>query len=282
MVATDAVAAAGPQRRRHWLRWCVGVLLVYPAAVACGMEPALAFDWAINLGDVPLDPALCVPADGVRRLVVLQHGLWRTPLALGRLARALEAHGYEVLDPGYPSRACTLQEAAAMLAAAFDARLAQGGAGTSDAPLQIAFVGHSMGGLVVQEYLRRPDAKTPFACVYVAVPHRGAMLCDLRKNWWPFPLLLGDRAALQLSPGDEFHRQPIPHVAISGVIVGDVGDGNDAIPGHDDGTVAVGEATLPGASDVVTVPLGHTAIAGSPLTVRQVLAFLRHGRFARE
>src|SRR5262245_5344446 len=275
-------AECEPRRRRRWLRWCVGTLLVYPAAVACGMEPALPFDWAINLGDIPLEPALCAPADGVRRLVVLQHGLWRTPLALGRLARALGAHGYEVLGPGYPSRACTLQEAAAMLAAAIDTRLAHDGKGHSDAPLQIAFVGHSMGGLVVQEYLRRPDAKTPFACVYIAVPHRGAVLCDLRKNWWPFPLLLGDRAALQLSPGDAFHRQAIPHVAISGAIVGDVGEGNDAIPGDDDGTVAVGEATLAGAADVVTVPLGHTAIAGGAATVRQVLAFLRHGRFAHE
>jgi len=283
MRAADAVAAAGGARRRwRWLRWALGLLLGYPAAVLCGMEPALAFDWAINLGDVPLDPALCAPVDGVRRLVVLQHGLWRTPLSLGRLERALLAHGYEVLDPGYPSRACTLQEASALLAATIEAYLARDAAGTQAAPLQIAFVGHSMGGLVVQEYLRRPDAKTPFACVYVAVPHRGAMLCDLRKNWWPFPLLLGDRAALQLSPGDAFHRQAIPHVAQSGAIVGDVGDGNDAIPGHDDGTVAVDEATLSGAADVVRVPLGHTAIAGSALTVRQVLAFLRHGHFARE
>lgn len=84
---------------------------------------------------------------------------------------------------------------------------------------------------------------------------------------------------MQLSPGDPFHAQPIPFADRSGCIVGNRGDGNAAIPGADDGTVAVGEATLAGALDRVELPLGHTAIAGSDRTVHQVLHFLGERRF---
>lgn len=261
------------RRRRRWL--AVLLLTPYPLAVGGGMEPSIPFDWALNLGDAAVAPALRAKADGRRRVVVLQHGLWRSPEALARLERALQAAGYATLNPGYPSRSCTIEAAANLLRDAVERELAAG-----PADVELAFVAHSLGGLVVQEYLRQPQTRAPFACVYIGVPHRGAVLCDLRKHWWPFPLLMGTAAALQLSPGDPFHRQPIPFVDRSGAIVGDRGAGNAAIPGDDDGTVACSEATLAGAKDVVHLPHGHTAIATADATVQQVLTFLRDGRFA--
>jgi hypothetical protein len=76
------------------------------------------------------------------------------------------------------------------------------------------------------------------------------------------------------------HQRPIPAVDVSGTIVGDLGEGNPSIPGRDDGTVAIGEASLAGARDSVTLPLGHTAISYSPAAILQVLHFLRHRGFA--
>ncbi len=277
MTTAEPAREPQPQRPRRWRRvlWLL-LLAPYPLAWAGGMEPALPFDLAINLGGDLEEPGLRPPSDGTRRLVVLQHGLWRTPWSLWRLERALRASGYDVVNPGYPSRSCRIEDAATLLHDAVERAVAAG-----PQPVDIAFVGHSMGGLVIEEYLRRGDARAPFACVYVAVPHHGAVLCDLRKHWWPFPLLLGDRAALQLSPGDAFHRQAIQFAERSGALVGDRGAGNAAIPGDDDGTVAVGEATLAGAADVLRVPLGHTAIAGDAQVIRQVLQFLLHRQFAR-
>ncbi len=240
------------------------------------MPVSAPFDVAWNLGDFPLDPALRAPKDGQRRVVVLQHGLWRSPWSLWRLERALVAHGYEVVNPGYASTATTIEAAADALAAEVGRAFAASVYGA-----KIAFVGHSMGGLVVQEALRRLPTLAPFACVYVAVPHRGAQLCDLRKRWWIFPWVMGEGAAMQLSPGHELHTRPIPHLDRSGAIVGELGDGNASIEGKDDGTVAVGEASLTGSADSVTLPLGHTRIASSDETIRQVLTFLKAGRFAR-
>lgn len=268
--------------RRRWRRGalavCAVLLVGSGVGVLAGWPVAWPFDVLMNLGGVPEHPELRAPADGKVRVVVLQHGLWRTTASLGRLERTLRAHGYEVLNPGYPSTNATLEAHAERLAAAVAARSA---AGPVDA---FAFVGHSMGGLVIQEYLRRADAVVPWACVYLATPHRGAVLADLRKHWFLFQWAMGDLAAAQLSPGDAFHRRPIPCASCSGTIVGELADDNPSIPGKDDGTVAVDEATFAGAAATVTMPFGHTRITFAEPVLEAVLHYLRHGTFptARE
>lgn len=267
-----------PPRRRSRRRIVAVALTMlfgsYGAAVLLGMPQCVPFDLAWNVGDVPLDPALQAPSDGTTRLVVLQHGLWRSRIALSRLQRALQAHGYVVCNEGYASTRLTIEAASAQLADAVE-RAVQAVGG----PVEVAYIGHSLGGLVIQDYLRQKDARAPFACVYIGVPHRGAVLCDLRKHWWPFPWIMGTGAALQLSPGDPIHRHAIPFKDRSGAIVGDLGEGNQDIPGDDDGTVAVAESTLQGAADCVVLDTGHTAIASSPVAIRQALHFLRARRF---
>ncbi len=273
-MAEDGGGARRSRRRR--LRLLAALPLCYGAATLLGMPVSLPFDFAVGAWPAAVHETLMAPQDGATRLVVLQHGLLRSPWALWRLERALQAHGYETLNPGYPSTAITVQAAADRLQAALSERLA-GRPGT-----KVAFVGHSLGGLVIQELLRREGAPAPFACVYLAVPHRGAVLADLRKGWWPFPWVMGDQAAFQLSPGDPLHALPILWLERSGVVVGDKGPANPSIPGRDDGTVAVVEARLEGACDEVVLPLGHTTIAFADEALRQTLCFLRRLRFARE
>lgn len=250
------------------------LVVLYLGSLGCGMPVAWPFDFVVNAGPVAVDESLRLPADGKRRVVVLQHGLWRSSWALTRMQRTLEAHGFEVHNLDYPSTMARIEDHTAALRDGVEAVFAQG-------PVdELSFVGHSLGGLVIEEYLRSGKARQPVACVYVATPHRGAMLCDLRKHWFLFRLAMGSKAALQLSPGDAFHQQPLPLAAISGTIVGDIGEGNAWIPGRDDGTVAVGEAVLPGAAATVTLACGHTRLAYAPETARQVLTFLRTRAFA--
>lgn len=249
------------------LTFSVGALLRLPVA--------WPFDVVFNLGSTISDPALRPPDDGRVRVVFLQHGLWRTSASLGRLERSLRALGYEVHNPGYPSTEARLEAHAERLAEAIEARCA---AGPVD---ELAFIGHSMGGLVIEEYLRRDDARPPHACVYLATPHRGAVLADQRRNWFLFEWVMGDQAARQLATTDPFHLQPIPYGDVSGAIVGSVGAGNAAIPGNDDGTVGVLEARFDGVGDEVVVAAGHTRITVATEPLEQVAWFLRHGRFRR-
>lgn len=261
------------RRRRFLSGCCLGLLLFAGIGVLAGWPVAWPFDLCINLGAVVERPDLRAPADGRVRVVVLQHGLWRTAASLLRLERTLQAHGYEVLNPGYPSTRAPIEAHAERLAAAIAERLASG---PVDA---FAFVGHSMGGLVIEDYLRRTDAVTPWACVYLGTPHRGAMLADLRKHWFLFRWAMGETSALQLSPGDPRHQLPIAYGDRSGTVVGDLGEGNLSIPGHDDGTVGCSEATFPGAAASVVLPLGHTRLTFADRSIECVLHFLHRGTF---
>ncbi len=49
--------------------------------------------------------------------------------------------------------------------------------------------------------------------------------------------------------------------------------------GPNDGTVAVAETYLEGATDRCEMPVSHTAIVWSPQVAEQVAFFLEHGRF---
>ncbi|MCY2956741.1 MAG: alpha/beta hydrolase [Planctomycetota bacterium] len=268
-------------RPRYWrqkrLLYCVlSVLLLYGAGIGLGMPVATPFDVLVNLPPISSEVDLLQRPDAKHTLVVLQHGLWRSSWSMWRLERALLAAGYSVLNPCYPSTNGTLSAHALRLRDAIEAQIAAHGEYQ-----HVAFVGHSMGGLVIEEYLRLASARTPFRCIYIATPHRGAVLCDLRKNWWPYPFFMGTEAAMQISPGDPFHQQPILFADCSGTIIGDIGEGSESIKGHDDGTVGTGEAALAGAVDSVTLPFGHTAISEREAMLTQVLHFLREGKFSQ-
>lgn len=265
--------------RRRMLRVFVALLIAYLLAVfAAGMNPSTPFDWVINRWPVPRHEGLRSDPSQ-RTLVVLQHGLWRSAESLGRLERALEVHGYEVLNFSYPSTEATIQEHAVRLERRLEEHLSQGAP-----PDRIAFVGHSMGGLVIRSYLERPSARAAWTCLFIATPQRGARLAERRAELWLFDLLMGRRAARQLIPGDAIYGElgPVPCERI-GVIAGARGDGegwNGDVPGDDDGTVALSEALLTEATDTVVLELGHTRISLADPCIRQVLHFLARGRFA--
>jgi pimeloyl-ACP methyl ester carboxylesterase len=282
LVGGSAPAAPARKRRlvRRLLRGTVVGCVVYLTPVLSGcMNLSTPVDYVMNLGTFSHDPALKAKADGTRRLVVLRHGLWRSAGSMWKLERALKDHGYEVLNSSYPSTSGHIEDHAAMLRAELDAALA-----TSDGrPLELFFVGHSMGGLQIRYHLSTPGARRPDACVFIATPHRGAALTDKRKDWLLFRWFLGTEAALQLSPSHPFYQSLRPLTCDAGVIYGSRGDSeghNEDIPGDDDGTVGIEEAQLPEANDKVRLALGHTSLSFADSSIRQVLHYLKHRRFA--
>ena len=67
-----------------------------------------------------------------------------------------------------------------------------------------------------------------------------------------------------------------------GILAGGLGNGKGLtplIPGDDDGTLAVEEARLEGASDFAVLPYQHTAIILKKKTAEMAVRFLKTGRF---
>lgn len=200
------------------------------------------------------------------RRVLLLHGLFNPAWWLAPLASGLRKAGLEADVFGYPTLAGGPEQAIVRLQARLRA-----------APVD-ALVGHSLGGLVALEALRRmPDAGVA-RVVCLGSPLRGsAVAAGLADRRWG-AVLLGRNAALL--------RAGVPAwegVATVGVVAGrtprGVGRLFAELDGEHDGTVAVAETRLPGIAAHCVVAASHTGLVASIEARRQILRFLREGRF---
>lgn len=232
------------------------------------MSRALHF-LLILLGAAPLAHA----AD----TVVLLHGLGRSPLAMARLAHDLRADDYNVLNLSYRSQHADIRTLA-------DSTL---GPVFADAPAgtRIHLVTHSMGGILVRQYLHDHGAPASLGrVVMLAPPNAGSELVDRLGNWSLYRALNGPAGA-QLGTDDASVPRtlgPLPTVVEVGVIAGDRSLNplfSAWLTGPDDGKVTVASTHLAGETDHITMPHSHTWLMWRRPVLDQVKAFLRTGRF---
>ncbi|HEY4582369.1 MAG TPA: alpha/beta fold hydrolase [Lysobacter sp.] len=201
------------------------------------------------------------------RRVVLLHGLWMRPAAMGVLARHLSAAGFDCECVGYPSVRGSCSSALASVRRALAQR-----------PCHV--VAHSLGGLVALHALdARPELPVR-RIVCLGSPLCGSLSATRLAR---LPVL---RAALGHSR--RFLRRgcrPWCGDAQLGVVAGNrplgLGRMLGRIEGENDGAVGVVETRLPGLSDHVVLPSSHTGLIFSAPVARQVASFLREGCFQR-
>lgn len=193
-----------------------------------------------------------------RELVVLAHGLGRTPASMWSLARSLRARGYRVLNWGYSSHTQPVAALGERLAGDVDA--------AAGAAPRVHFVGHSLGTVLIRWVLaHRPPARAG-RVVMLAPPNRGARRADRVAPYvgWLLPPLADLRTTVEATA----RALATPE----GVEVG-------IIAGARDRTVAVEETWLDGAAGHVLVPGGHTFIMLRRDVRRLVHGFLATGTF---
>ena len=223
-------------------------------------------------------------AAGSSDRVILLHGLARTPRSMGRMAHALRAAGYDVINHGYPSR----RHDPATLAAQLHGFLA----GLPAIAGHTHIVGHSLGGLLARAALAMPlPALVPGRLVLIGTPNRGAMVVDRllgRPLTRPVAGWFG-RPTAELGRDAPWPMALPPPTWETGVIVGTrrfhpfnpsawvnrlhgAGEAGD-------GTVERDSAMLAGAVDGITVEAAHSFLPGDARVVAAVPRFLRDGRF---
>ncbi|MCA8950717.1 MAG: alpha/beta fold hydrolase [Planctomycetes bacterium] len=265
-------------RRARRLR---AAAIALAALVVCGcvVNPFDVRDFVVSLERFGQRGELQA-AGGTPPLVVLQHGMLRSSLSFWRLEAALRDHGYQVLNPSYPSTDGSIETHARRLGERLEAWLAA----RPDPPPAIHFVGHSLGGLVIRSYLSQPGARAAASCVFLGTPQRGAALAAKNADRWLFETF-GGEAAMELVPGHPFYDSLRPLTAPRiGCLYGMRGDavGYSAdIPGDDDARVGVTEAQLPEQTDAIGLRLHHTWLSQDDPVIRQVLHFLKFGGFRK-
>lgn len=199
--------------------------------------------------------------------VLLLHGIWNARSWLAPLARRLVRAGLQVEVFGYPSVFGGPQ-------VAIDGLIER----LRTAP-PTNLLGHSLGGLVALEALRRQPGLPVPRLVCLGSPLCGsATATALAERRWE--TLLGRSAAL-LRQG----CAPWDGATEVGMVAGNVPHGVGRwlarLEGESDGTVAVAETRLPGLADHCVVAASHSGLVFSAEAAEQAAAFLRYGRFLR-
>jgi pimeloyl-ACP methyl ester carboxylesterase len=216
----------------------------------------------------------------MRGTVLFVHGLWMTGAESFLLKRRLATRGWVLRVFPYSSLAEPMERVARRCA-----RYARLIAQRTHAPVHL--VGHSLGGLVIHHMfeanLLAPDRFSGDFCrvVLMGTPARGSQSGRSLARFAPTRVLLG-------KVGAEVLVRALPrqwrHKAELGVIAGNKAHGLgrliSRLDGPNDGTVAVSETGLPGATDHCVLPVSHTGLLMSAEVARQLANFLEEGHFS--
>ncbi len=222
-------------------------------------------------------------SDEPETCVILLHGLGRTPLSMVPLQIALELAGYRTVNQGYPSRAGSIET----LAETHVAEALTKCASPPDAPVH--FVAHSLGGILVRQYLQDRDLPPGSRMVMLGPPNQGSELVDRfgADAWFrvlgPAARQLGTEAGglpSQLDPVDlEIGVIAGARAGLDAIFLQSGFPQSGRLSTPNDGRVSLTRARLEEMRDFLEVNQSHTLLLIEKQVVRQVLAFLATGRF---
>jgi len=205
-------------------------------------------------------------------LLVYLHGLWLTGHESFLLRRRLQdLYGFEVVVFRYPSISATMAEVTARLQAFIEKK----------APRQLHLLGHSLGGLVAYRFLECFPEQPPGRVVFLGTPALASRAASTaaRARW--AATLLGRCVAEELLTA---RNRQWAGARDLGIIAGTRRSGlGQFVARFDepcDGTVAVSETRLPGATDHITLPVSHMGMLLSARVARETGEFLMRGHFS--
>jgi pimeloyl-ACP methyl ester carboxylesterase len=211
-----------------------------------------------------------------KECVVLLRGLWRTRRAMLPLEWFLKRRGYDVVNITLPTLRFSIETLASeVLHKAISSKL------PPDAG-RVHFVTHSMGGIVVRQYLATHPLPNLGRVVMLAPPNAGNPIAERVGQFALGRIVLG-RAGRQLGVGAASVPRRLGPVNFElGVIAGDAGINplfGGMLKRPHDGTVSVESTKVDGMADLKVIRSSHTFIIWSPEAFKQVLVFLKQGRF---
>lgn len=197
--------------------------------------------------------------------VVLVPGLWMPAAEMWLVAARMRRAGYETHCFGYRGRE-PLEANIERLRQAVDGRPAH-------------FVGHSTGGVLIFDCLRRFPTLACGRVVLLGAPVRGCLagrrLGAAAVGRW----MLGKSLA-RWSECDADWRRPEPLGVVAGTLPLGLGRVLGRLPGENDGVVRVDETKVDGMTEHVRVHEAHSMLPVSSRVASLVRRFLATGSFA--
>lgn len=208
--------------------------------------------------------------------VILLHGITKSPKMMLLLEKQLNQAGYITHNIHYPSTSFTIEILAQQ-------KLAPIVEHVSTTATRLHFVTHSMGGIVLRAYLQDLSVNNVGRIVMLAPPNRGSEVTQFFKSWLLYKWIYGPAGQQLGIKGKQAIYQQFNGVDIeTGIIAGNwtfefwfrwlFKDSND-------GKVSIKSTTLDNIHDHLVVPFSHANIVRSQYVARQVVRFLKLGKF---
>ena len=209
--------------------------------------------------------------------VVLLHGLMRSSMSMNKMQRELDEAGFATANVDYPSRDHTIEELA-------DMAVPDGLAACRefDDVERIHFVTHSLGGILVRQYLSEQTIDDLGRVVMLGPPNQGSAAADEMLGVPGYDWVNGP-AGRQLGKGeDSLPLRLGPANFELGVIAGNrtIDPITSAVlENPDDGRVSVEDTKLEGMTDFVVVDHSHAFMMRMRKPIELTVAFLKEGSF---
>ena len=208
--------------------------------------------------------------------VILLHGLLRTHRSMTKMAIALRNEGYAVLNIGYRSRSASIEKLAeSVIAEALTHP-------TVAKATKIHFVTHSLGGILVRQYLHENKINKLGRVVMLGPPNQGSEVVDALGNLALFKKMHGPSGNQLSTKMDAMPNTLGPVDFELGVIAGNrsINRINSLmIKGADDGKVSVEHTKVEGMADHITIRATHPYLMRNRHAIRQTIHFLQTGNF---
>ncbi len=218
---------------------------------------------------------LLLPVEAIASdCVILLHGLARTELSMSKVDRRLRNAGYHTVNASYPSRKYPIKKLADdTISAALK---------KCDTASKVSFVTHSLGGILVRQYLAENEISHLDHVVMMAPPNKGSQVVDCLREIPGVKLLQGpviselgtDKTSVPNSLG--------PANFSVGIIAGSDTSNlflSSFLSGPNDGKVSVESTRLDGMRDHITMPVTHSFIMKNNKVIAQTIYFLKNGKF---
>ena len=209
--------------------------------------------------------------------VVLLHGLARTANSMEKMERGLTEAGFETANIAYPSRKKTVEQLA-------NIAVPQGLAACRSKPdtERVHFVTHSLGGILVRQYLNEHEVDDLGRVVMLGPPNQGSEAVEGLGGVPGFDWINGP-AGRQLGKGvDSVPLQLGPADFELGIIAGNRTIDpitSSVLENPDDGRVSVVDTRLDGMNDFIVVEHSHAFMMRMREPIELTIRFLKTGSF---
>lgn len=208
-------------------------------------------------------------------LVVLVHGFCRGEKDLEYWRKGLQDTFPNILTVDLPTRYGSFERCVKKLEKSISAV-------HPEEYKRVFYTGHSMGGLLLREYLQRNKPANAARLLCVGTPHYGSKLADIALNiCYPAGWIWRPLHALKTSARRSVVTPDIPGLEIGAI----VGLSNRHWPGKlffkgaADGLVEEYSATAPDAVAITYTSVPHVPMQYDASVVEQIRSFLLNGRF---